>query len=129
MSAETAQAVSKAVAAHGRGGNIARVKQGTGAGDGSSAGPIHVIVEESRGALLWKVARFILIYGAVTYGALILITLAFETTGMFRKVAGTNNTEVKPEDQTTRFSDVKGCDEAIDEIAGGCRLLEVAGQV
>jgi len=116
MSAETVQAVSKAVAAHGRGGNIARVKQGTGAGDGSSAGPIHVVVEESRGALLWKVARFILIYGAVTYGALILITLAFETTGMFRKVAGTNNTEVKPEDQTTRFSDVKGCDEAIDEL-------------
>ena len=116
VSAETTQAVTRAVAAHSRGGNTARVKQGAG-GDGSSAGgPIHIVVEETRVAFLWKVARFILIYGVCTYFAMVIITIAFESFGMIKKVAGTNNAEVKAEEQTTRFSDVKGCDEAIEEL-------------
>jgi len=111
----TTEAVTRAVAAYARGGSAARVKQGT-AGNGTSSSPVHVIVEEARGSMVWKVVRFVMIYGLVGYFALVILTLAIEATGLFRKVGGANNTEVKPEQQKQRFQDVKGCDEAIEEL-------------
>lgn len=111
----TTEAVTRAVAAYARGGSAARVKQGT-AGNGTSSSPVHVIVEEARGSMVWKVVRFVMIYGLVGYFALVILTLAIEATGLFRKVGGANNQEVKPEQQKQRFQDVKGCDEAIEEL-------------
>jgi ATP-dependent metalloprotease len=116
IAADTARAVGRAVAAHSRGGNIASVRQGASSGSGAGNSPIHVVVEESRGNFWWKVIRFSLLFGLSTYLVLITITLVLEGIGMFRKVGGSKDTEVKPEQQKTRFSDVKGCDEAIEEL-------------
>lgn len=115
LSQDTRNAVSRAVVAAQRGGSTAGARPGQ-SGTGARTSPLHVVVDESRASYLFKVVKFLLIYGAVGYFALILISFAFEASGIFRRVGGPQNAEVKPEAQTTRFSDVKGCDEAIEEL-------------
>ena len=117
MSSSQLQAIGQAVAAQSHGGNIA-MSQGKGAPTGSGAkdSPLYVVVEESLGGTIFKWAKFLLYFGLVTYFSLVIVTIVVETSGILRKVGGTANNEAQPQQQTVRFSDVHGCDEAKEEL-------------
>ncbi|KAA6411143.1 MAG: intermembrane space AAA protease IAP-1 [Lasallia pustulata] len=111
------QAIGQAIAAQSRGGNIASVRGKSGStGTGAKESPLYVVVEESIGGTIFKWAKFLLYFGLVTYFSLVLITVAVETTGVLKKVGGVQHNEILPQQQTTRFSDVHGCDEAKEEL-------------
>lgn len=106
------QAIGQAVAARGHGANISIAKQGSGA----KKEPLYVVVDESLGATVFKWVKFLLVFGLVCYITLVVFTLVVEASGVLKKVGGSQNSEVKPEMQKTRFSDVHGCDEAKEEL-------------
>ena len=111
------QAIGQAIAAQSRGGNIASVRGKSGSsGTGAKESPLYVVVEESMGGAIFKWAKFLLYFGLITYFSLVLITVAVETTGVLKKVGGIQNNEAQPQQQTVRFSDVHGCDEAKEEL-------------
>ena len=112
LGSEQLQAIGQAVAAKHRGSNISVSKQGT----GGKQEPLHVMVDESLGSSIFKWVRFLLIFGLFAYCSLVIFTLLIEATGVLKKVSGAQNTEAKPELQTTKFSDVHGCDEAKEEL-------------
>ncbi|KAI9806144.1 MAG: ATP-dependent zinc metalloprotease FTSH 4, mitochondrial [Piccolia ochrophora] len=118
LSGEQLQAIGQAVAAQSRGGNIsvARGGKASSAGTGGKESPLYVVVEESIGGTIFKWAKFLLYFCLVTYFALVLLTVAVETTGILKRVGGSQPNEARPEHQTTRFSDVHGCDEAKEEL-------------
>jgi ATP-dependent metalloprotease len=117
LTSEQLQAVGQAIAASSRGGGIAvaRGKNGSG-GTGAKDSPLYVVVEESMGASLYKWIKLFLYIGLVTWLVSVALTFAIETTGVLRRVSGTQNNEAKPQHQTVRFSDVHGCDEAKEEL-------------
>jgi ATP-dependent metalloprotease len=109
------QAVSQAVAAQTRGGNvaIANGSQGTGARDA----PIHVVVDQPFGDRIFRWIKFFFWFALTTYLALIFATLAIDSASQIRRVAGgRQDNEVRSELQKTRFADVHGCDEAVEEL-------------
>ena len=118
FSQDQLQAVTRAVAASQRGGNTATPLTKTGAETGDKSSPLHVVVNDSKGMTFFKVARFLMIYMAVGYFTLVVITWGIEsTTGLLgRRGPGGHNAEVKAEDQKARFADVQGCDEAKEEL-------------
>jgi len=75
-----------------------------------------VVVDESIGSTIFKWVKFLLVFGLVGYLALVFFTVAVEATGALRRVSGATNAQAKPELQTTKFSDVHGCDEAKEEL-------------
>lgn len=118
FSPEQLQAVSRAVVAHGLGGTTATaITRGPTSDTGAKSSPLHVVVDESRRGYFFKLFKFVVTWSLLSYFALVVITLAIDWSGLLRgKLGGPQNAEVKPEQQTTRFSDVKGCDEAIEEL-------------
>lgn len=112
MSSEQLQAIGQAVSARNHGGNVSISKQGSGAKNE----PLYVVVDESMGSTIFKWVKFLLVFGLIGYCALVVFTLLIEATGVLKKVGGAQNAEAKPELQTTRFSDVHGCDEAKEEL-------------
>lgn len=112
MSSEQLQAVGQAVAAHVSKGQLGKTKSGS----GDRKDPLYVVVEESLASIVFKWVRWTAGFALCAYVALVLITLFVETSGVLKKVGGTNNAEVRPESQSTRFSDVQGCDEAKEEL-------------
>lgn len=110
LSSEQIQAIGQAVGARVRGGNVGKT------GSGAKESPLYVIVEESTGSTIFKWVKFFFWFGLITYFSLVVVTLVIEASGMLKKVGGTQNTEAKPELQTTRFSDVHGCEEAKEEL-------------
>ena len=109
------QAVGQAVAAHSSHGQVSSVVGGSTSGTGAKDAPLYVIVDESTGARIFRWVRM-LIYAALTaYGVFIMVSLAVELTGSLRTRAAQNN-EVQPQNQTVRFSDVHGCEEAKEEL-------------
>ncbi|KAG9188942.1 ATP-dependent metalloprotease [Alternaria panax] len=106
------QAITQAVGANA---NSAQVARTTG-GSGGKADPVYVVVEESLMNVIFKWVRWICGFALACYVSLILITLFVETSGVLKKVGGGTTAEVRPEQQTTRFSDVHGCDEAKEEL-------------
>ena len=112
MSSEQLQAIGQAVSAKHQGGNVSISKQGSGAKNE----PLYVVVDESMGSTIFKWVKFLLIFGLIGYCALVVFTLLIEATGVLKKVGGAQNAEAKPELQTTRFTDVHGCDEAKEEL-------------
>ena len=115
MSNEQLQAIGQAVAAQARGGQIASPKAGS-AGTGEKANPLYVVVEESFGSNLYKWIRLVLYFGLLSYMTLVLITLAVETSGIMKKVGSAKANQAQPQNQTVRFSDVHGCEEAKEEL-------------
>jgi ATP-dependent metalloprotease len=105
------QSVGQAIAARTRGGNVA-VSRGQGAKDS----PLYVVVEETIGGMIFKWIKFLLYFSLVTYLCLAGVTLAIESLGSIRRVGGKADNEAKAEQQTARFSDVHGCDEAKEEL-------------
>jgi len=112
MSSEQLQAIGQAVSARSQGGNISISKQGSGA----KAEPLYVVVDESMRSFIFKWVKFTVSFAFIAWSALIIFTLLIEVTGLFRKAGSEKNAEAKPELQTTRFTDVQGCDEAKDEL-------------
>ncbi|KAK4554767.1 i-AAA protease yme1 [Recurvomyces mirabilis] len=112
MSQEQLQAIGQAVSARSQGGNVSISR----AGSGAKNEPLYVVVDESTASTVFKWFKFLLVFGLVSYSALVVFTLMIEATGVLKKVGGANNAEAKPELQTTRFSDVHGCDEAKEEV-------------
>lgn len=117
MSNAELQAIGQAVAAHTHGGNVG-ISQGKGGATGSGAkeSPLYVVVEESLGGTIFKWAKFILYFSVVTYFSFVLVTVAVEASGIVRKAGAAGNSEAQPSQQTVRFSDVHGCDEAKEEL-------------
>lgn len=120
LSGEEIQAIGQAVAAQSRGGTFAMARNSTGttgySGNGGREAPIHVVVDESIGGTIFKWIKFMFYFGLTAYVLLVFLTLAAETTTMMKKVSGTTSNEAQPSQQTARFSDVHGCDEAKEEL-------------
>nr|POE47174.1 mitochondrial inner membrane i-aaa protease supercomplex subunit yme1 [Quercus suber] len=112
MSPTQLQSIGQAVSANRTGSNMAFAKSGTGAKNE----PLYVVVDESTGAWIFKLVRFIVVFGMIGYGSLVILTLLVDATGMMKKVSSAQNAEAKPELQTTKFSDVHGCEEAKEEL-------------
>ncbi|KAI4232612.1 MAG: hypothetical protein LQ349_004900 [Xanthoria aureola] len=124
MTPEQLQAVGQAVAAQSRGGNISVTGKGGAAGTGAKDTPLYVVVEESLGSSIFKWVKFIFYFGLVGYFTLVIMTIAVEASGILKKVGGFQTTEAQPQDQTTRFSDVHGCDEAKEELQEVVQFLK-----
>ena len=113
LSPEQLQAVGQAVA-HAKGGQAGRM--GMAMKPGAKDSRLYVVMEESRGAWIFKLLKFILYFGFTAYLGLMLISVFVETTGVLKNVRGPKANEAKPEHQKVRFSDVHGCDEAKEEL-------------
>lgn len=113
------QAIGQAVAATNRGGNVS-VSRGQNLGQASGSGakdaPLHVVVDETIGSVIFKWVKLLLYVGLFTYLGMMVITMVFEGLQSIKKVQGKSDSEAKAEHQTVRFSDVHGCDEAKDEL-------------
>ena len=107
------QAVTQAVAASTRGGNIA---VSNGVGTGARDVPLHVVVDESIGSLVFKWVKLFLYFSLFTYFSLALVMVLVQLADSFKKVGGKTDTQAKAEHQTVRFADVHGCDEAKEEL-------------
>lgn len=116
MSSDQVQAVAQAVAARVRGKDVAMPGKG---GDGSKQGPLHVVVEETRGTMVFRWVKTILFFGLSLYVAMVAVTLAlslWESVDGVKREVKKGRSPVKPESQKARFSDVHGCDEAKEEL-------------
>lgn len=112
---EQAQAVAQAVAARVKGTNIASP---TGASAGKN-GALHVLVEETKGVIVFRWIKTLLYFGLAVYMSLVMVTLAvswFDNMDIYKRGMKKGQTPVRAENQKTRFSDVHGCDEAKDEL-------------
>ncbi|KAI9692557.1 MAG: ATP-dependent zinc metalloprotease FTSH 4, mitochondrial [Bathelium mastoideum] len=112
LTGEQLSALAQAATARARGGSSGTVRGGS--GDKSS--PLYVVVDESLGNTVFKWVKFLLWFGLITYLTLVAITMFVEATSIAKKIGGSQNAEARPELQTTRFSDVHGCDEAKEEL-------------
>ncbi len=112
---EQLQAIGQAVAAQMKGGQVAGAKAGS-TGTGDKASPLYVVVEESIGSSIFKWVKFLLYFGFTAYVLMIVLQLVVETSGVLKKVTGSAANEAQPQQQTVRFSDVHGCDEAKEEL-------------
>ena len=111
------QAIGQAIAAQSKGENMSiSTGKSSASGSGAKESPLYVVVEESIGGTVFKWVKFLLYFGLVTYFTLVVMTIAVETSGVLRKVTGATQNEAQPQDQTVRFSDVHGCDEAKEDL-------------
>ena len=106
------QAIGPAVAAHVDGSSHSFARQAVGARDT----PLYVVVDESRKSTIFKWFKFVVKYVFIAYISLVVITFLFDFSGLLKRVGTTQNMEVRPEAQKTRFSDVHGCEEAKEEL-------------
>ena len=114
MSNAQLQAIGQAVAARARGGSGAAAKAGTGTGE--KASPLYVVVDESLSSIILKWVKLLLTVGIVVYFSWVILSLAVEATGVLKKVGYGTTNEAQPQQQTARFSDVHGCDEAKEDL-------------
>jgi len=111
------QAVSQALAAHSHGANVALAKGPQGTGGGTKDGPIHVVVDESIGGAVFRWVKFLLWFCLFTYLSLVLVTMLIEGLNTIKRPGSkVESSETKAENQTARFEDVHGCDEAKEEL-------------
>ncbi|KAG7119732.1 Mitochondrial inner membrane i-AAA protease supercomplex subunit like protein [Verticillium longisporum] len=120
------QAVGQALAARSQGSNVAVASQpaggavagaGTGAAVGTRDGPLYVIVDESLGGMFFRWTKFILWFVFFAYLSMVAVTFIAEGFNMFKRPGDkANNSEVRAENQTTKFADVHGATEAKDEL-------------
>ena len=115
MSADQLRLISQAVAAQSKGGVAAGANMSA-SGTGDKNSPLYVVVEESMGGTIFKWVKFLFYFGLYGYFALVVITVAVETSGILKKVGSSQVNEAQPQNQTVRFTDVHGCDEAKEEL-------------
>ncbi|KAF2749852.1 ATP-dependent metallopeptidase Hfl [Sporormia fimetaria CBS 119925] len=112
LSQQHLQAIGQAVGTQTGGGFIGKARAGT----GLKNDPVYVVVEESLWASIFKWVRWLAGFALAGYVALVFISLFVESTGVLKKVGGGGDKEVRAEQQSARFSDVHGCDEAKEEL-------------
>ena len=110
------QAIGQAVAAQSRDSNIGIARGKGGNTTGAKNSPLYVVVEETLGGSIFKWIKFLLYFGTFAYLGIIAVTMIVDATGSIRKIGPTQTNEAKPEQQTVRFGDVHGCDEAKEEL-------------
>ena len=115
ISNEQLQAIGQAVAAQSKGGGGAGVKVG-GSGTGDKASPLYVVVDESLGSIIFKWVKFAFYFALIGYVCLVVLQLAIDASGVLKRVGGGAANEAQPQQQTVRFSDVHGCDEAKEDL-------------
>lgn len=115
ISNEQLQAIGQAVAAQSRGGSIASAKVGS-SGTGEKASPLYVVVDESMSSTIFKWVKFAFYFALIAYGGLVVLQLAIDASGVLKRVGGGATNEAQPQQQTVRFSDVHGCDEAKEDL-------------
>jgi ATP-dependent metalloprotease len=116
LTATQLQAVKQAIAARSRGSNIAVTTKGA---TGTKDGPLHVLVDETLGSVIFRWVKFFLWFALFTYLSLVIITMVVESMSVFRRPGRdgrSNDSEVKAENQKARFADVHGCEEAKEEL-------------
>lgn len=120
LSRDEIQAIAQAVGANSFGSTVSisnrNHSSGPIGGNGQRENPLYVVVEETRGGRWFKWARFLLIFGFVTYFSMIFVTVFMETAGVVKRIGGQPANEAQPQQQTVKFSDVHGCDEAKEEL-------------
>ncbi|KAJ2705205.1 hypothetical protein FB645_002603 [Coemansia sp. IMI 203386] len=84
--------------------------------DGSPERPIHVILQEKGGSMIWGGIKWMLSTLIYAFCILTVVNLAIESSGIMK--ATNKAKEFVPEPMTTpvRFSDVQGCEEAKGEL-------------
>ncbi|RBQ74990.1 hypothetical protein VDGD_02028 [Verticillium dahliae] len=124
------QAVGQALAARSQGSNAAVASQpasgavagagagaGTGAAVGTRNGPLFVVVDESLGGMLFRWTKFMLWFGLFVYLSMVAVSFIADGFNMYKRPGDkANNSEVRAENQTTKFADVHGATEAKDEL-------------
>ncbi|RCI11828.1 hypothetical protein L249_7159 [Ophiocordyceps polyrhachis-furcata BCC 54312] len=98
---------------------------------GRKGEPLYVVVQESTASYLFRWIKFLTLYAILLYITFVGVTLALELMSTVRKPASiskTDNSEVKAESQTTRLSDVHGCDEAKEELQEVIEFLKNPGK-
>ncbi|KAG8530930.1 uncharacterized protein KY384_004287 [Bacidia gigantensis] len=83
---------------------------------GQKQSPIHVVIEESRGASVFRWVKFFVTYAIYGYLVFVLVSLVLEMSGMLRRPGAIPNADAQLQQQKVRFSDVHGCEEAKDEL-------------
>lgn len=119
------QAVGQALAARSRGSNVAISK---GSGVGTREGPLHVVVDESLGGIVFRWFKFLLWFCFFTYISLVIVSFLIEGLNLFKRPGSKADSEVRAENQTTRFSDVHGATEAKDELQELVEFLRNPGK-
>ncbi|EEB06761.2 inner membrane I-AAA protease complex subunit Yme1 [Schizosaccharomyces japonicus yFS275] len=79
--------------------------------------PLFVVMDESRFAKVFRVVRFLVGVGFITYVALVGMSILAETSGVNNLIG--NNPEIEPAEERSvdvHFSDVQGVDEAKEEL-------------
>lgn len=112
---EQLRAAAQAAAAESRGGNVASAKMGS-SGTGDKNSPLYVVVDESMGSLVFKWVKFILYFLLIGYIVMVVLQLAIDASGILKRVGAGGSNEAQPQQQTVRFSDVHGCDEAKEDL-------------
>ncbi|KAG8872750.1 hypothetical protein FRB97_007363, partial [Tulasnella sp. 331] len=83
-------------------------------GDGRQE-PIRVVLEESRGNILWRLARFVILTVMLGFVGLTVLSLMLENSGLMK--AGPTQKEWEAStSKTVKFSDVHGVDEAKEDL-------------
>ena len=109
------QAIGQAVAAKSRGGSGAGAKA-SGPATGDKSSPLYVVVDEPLGSTIFKWFKFSLSFLLIGYLVMIGLQLAIDSTGVMRRVGYGTANEAQSQQQTVRFSDVHGCDEAKEDL-------------
>ena len=115
MSNAQLQAIGQAVAAKSRGGSGAGAKA-SGPATGDKASPLYVVVDEPLGSTIFKWFKFSVSFLLIGYLVMIGLQLAIDSTGVMRRVGYGTANEAQSQQQTVRFSDVHGCDEAKEDL-------------
>lgn len=110
-----AQAVNQALAAHNHGANLGFGAPAL-ASAGTKDGPLHVVIDESTGGVVFRWVKFLFWFCLITYLSMVVVSMLLELLSSYRRPGTTRDSEVKAEAQTTRFKDVHGCDEAKEEL-------------
>jgi ATP-dependent metalloprotease len=109
------QAIGQAVAANSLGGNVA-TSRSQGGNTGVPESRVRVVVEQTIGSLVFRWVKGTAYFCLFLYICLALLTVIIESFGSLKRIGGKADNEAKAEQQTVRFSDVHGCDEAKEEL-------------
>lgn len=122
LSQEQINSIGLAVATSAANGNVASVSpRADSTSTGSKTDPLYVVVDESWASYVLKWAKFIFSYGLMIWLALVFAMFAVELISFTKRSlggmgGGAGPNEARAEQQTTRFTDVHGCEEAKDEL-------------
>ncbi|KAK6340488.1 hypothetical protein TWF730_002238 [Orbilia blumenaviensis] len=116
LSAEEVRAIGQAIAARSKGGASSITAKNIHGRYGDRDNPLFVVVDETIGGTVFKWAKFLLTSAVLIYFVLVVMTVFIEATGVLKRVGGNPPNEAQGSQQTARFTDVHGCEEAKEEL-------------